>query len=245
MHQPNLPKHVAIIMDGNGRWAEAQGLDRTEGHRKGAERVRDVVRHCREAGIRALTLYAFSEQNWGRPSAEVDAIMHLLGEFVQREREEILAQEIKLVTIGERERIPEHARKPLESVIRESEKNDKMILCLALSYGAREELAGAAKELASRVKSGEINAEDICAESIEEHLDTHIIPWELDLIIRTSGEYRLSNFLLWQAAYAEFFFTEVLWPDFDESHLKNALDTFASRKRRYGLVPSGEKERAC
>ncbi len=231
----NLPRHVAIIMDGNGRWAKRRGLPRIEGHRKGADSVRDVVRASRELGLKALTLYAFSSQNWERPMEEVRALMELLRDYLIEERPEIMDNEIRLETIGDRSRLPEFVREPLEALIRDSAENSKMTLCLALSYGGRESIVAAARRLAEAVVRGELHPSDIDAHNFAEELSTRILP-ELDLVIRTSGEQRLSNFLLWEAAYAELFFTDTLWPDFSRATLYQAIEVFQSRERRFGLT---------
>src|SRR5579871_3468493 len=219
----NLPRHVAIIMDGNGRWAKRRGLPRIEGHRKGADAVRDVVRASREIGLKALTLYAFSTQNWDRPMEEVRALMELLRDYLVEERAEIMENEIRLVTIGDRSRLPEFVREPLDALIRDSADNDKMTLCLALSYGGRESIVAAARRLAEAVVRNELNPSDIDVINFAEELSTRILP-ELDLVIRTSGEQRISNFLLCEAAYAELFFTDALWPDFSRATLYQAIE---------------------
>jgi undecaprenyl diphosphate synthase len=231
----SLPRHVAIIMDGNGRWARRRGLPRIEGHRKGADAVRDVVRASRELGLRALTLYAFSSQNWDRPMEEVRSLMELLRDYVIEERAEIMDNAIRLVTIGDRSRLPEFVRAPLEELIRDSADNDKMTLCLALSYGGRESIAAAARRLAEAVVAGELHPSDIDMVNFSQELSTRMLP-ELDLVIRTSGEQRLSNFLLWEAAYAELYFTDTLWPDFSRTTLYQAIETFQQRERRFGLT---------
>ncbi|MSP61230.1 MAG: di-trans,poly-cis-decaprenylcistransferase [Myxococcales bacterium] len=236
MVQPhNLPRHVAIIMDGNGRWAKRRGLPRIEGHRKGADSVRDVVRASRELGLKALTLYAFSSQNWDRPMEEVRSLMELLRDYVVEERAEIMDNEIRLVTIGDRSRLPEFVRDPLEELIRDSAENSQMTLCLALSYGGRESIVAAARRLAEAAVAGEIIPSDIDAQSFAQELSTRMLP-ELDLVIRTSGEQRISNFLLWEAAYAELYFIDTLWPDFSRTTLYQAIEAFQGRERRFGLT---------
>ena len=231
----DLPRHVAIIMDGNGRWAKRRGLGRLEGHRKGADSVRETVRACREIGIRALTLYAFSSQNWDRPIDEVRALMELLRDYVVGEREEILGNDIRLMTIGDESRLPAFVREPLDALKAESANNQGMTLCLALSYGGREAIVDATVKLVEKVRAGEMRIQDVNTLSFSEALSTHGLP-ELDLVIRTSGEQRLSNFLLWEAAYAEMYFTDVLWPDFNRAELQLALNVFAQRERRFGLT---------
>ncbi|HTT70746.1 MAG TPA: polyprenyl diphosphate synthase [Anaeromyxobacteraceae bacterium] len=224
-----LPRHVAIIMDGNGRWAEARGLPRVAGHREGSESVRAVTREARRVGLEALTLYAFSAQNWARPPEEVEALMQLLAEFLDTERREIMDNAIRLGAIGELDRLPGFVRERLERVRRESARNRGMALTLALSYDAREEIALAARRAVERVGPSP-SAEEIAA-----GLSTSALP-DLDLLIRTSGERRISNFLLWQCAYAELAFSEVLWPDFRELELLQALADYQSRERRFGLT---------
>jgi len=224
-----LPRHVAIIMDGNGRWAEARELPRVAGHREGAEAVRAVTRAARRIGIPALTLYAFSTENWGRPEPEVDALMHLLAEFLESERGEMMANGIRLNAIGDLSRLPDAVREKLASVRAETAGNRGMVLTLALSYGGRHELVQAAQRAAA-AKGAALEAEDL-----EAALWTAGLP-ELDLLVRTSGERRISNFLLWQCAYAELVFTEVLWPDFRDAELFAALAEYQARERRFGMT---------
>lgn len=230
-----VPGHVAIIMDGNGRWAESQGLPRLEGHRRGAKSVREVTRACRRLGVRALTLYAFSEQNWFRPSSEVDALMTLLGQYIRGERREILDNDIRLSAIGRVRKLPDAVRRPLESLMAESENNQGMDLCLALSYGGREEIVDAVRSLVTAARLGKVQEGQVDESLIAEHLWTSHLP-AVDLIIRTSGELRLSNFLLWHAAYAELYFTDTLWPNFGETQLIEAFREFSRRNRRFGRV---------
>ena len=228
----SLPEHVAIIMDGNGRWAERRGLSRLEGHRRGADSVRTITRAARALGIKRLTLYAFSEQNWGRPVLEVNGLMHLLKDYLLSEREEILSNGIRLEAIGRLERLPDMVRETLDELRAVSAHNTEMVLCLALSYGAREEMTSAVQRIAERVRRGDLNPDQIDERVLASELDTV----DADLIIRTSGEQRLSNFLLWQSAYAEFYFTDALWPDFGKAELQEALAVYARRNRRFGLV---------
>ncbi len=224
-----LPRHVAIIMDGNGRWAESRGLPRIAGHREGSESVRAVTREARQLGLRALTLYAFSAQNWARPADEVGALMQLLADFLESERNEIRENGIRLRAIGEIDKLPDMVRERLDTVGEESAANSGMTLTLALSYDGREEIAQAARRAAAAHGTGFGIAE------IERGLWTAELP-ELDLLVRTSGERRISNFLLWQCAYAELGFSEVLWPDFREEELLLALDDYQARERRFGLT---------
>ena len=221
----SLPRHVAIIMDGNGRWAEARGLPRVAGHREGSESVRAVTRACRRIGVQALTLYAFSTENWARPDDEVEALMHLLAEFLESERPEMMQNGIRLNAIGELSRLPGFVQAKLAEVRAETAGNRGMTLTLALSYGGRQEIIEAARAAAAH---GAIDTA-----GIEAALWTRGLP-DLDLLIRTSGERRISNFLLWQCAYAELHFTEVLWPDFRDAELFGAIADFQARERRFG-----------
>jgi undecaprenyl diphosphate synthase len=224
-----LPRHVAIIMDGNGRWAEGRGLPRVAGHREGAESVRAVTREARKLGVEALTLYAFSAQNWARPLDEVTALMELLAEFLDSQRAEIMENAIRLGAIGELDRLPDFVRERLERLRRDSAGNRGMALTLALSYDAREEIAQAARSAAQAVGA------DFGVADVEARLWTAGLP-ELDLLVRTSGEHRVSNFLLWQCAYAELAFSDVLWPDFRELELLQVLSDYQTRERRFGLT---------
>ncbi|MGF1511862.1 MAG: polyprenyl diphosphate synthase [Myxococcota bacterium] len=230
-----LPRHLAIIMDGNGRWAEVRGRPRMEGHVMGAQSVRSIVTTARESGIRALTLYAFSVQNWGRPRDEVDALMTLLLEYLVDERTTILENGIRLRGIGEIERLPASVRQQLAFLEDSSSSNADMILTLALSYGGREEIVSVCQRLARDVAAGRIAWGEIDEAAIDRYMFTKDLP-PLDLLIRTSGEMRLSNFLLWQAAYAEIVVTDVLWPDFGEAEFFQCIETFRRRQRRYGLT---------
>ena len=223
-----LPRHVAIIMDGNGRWAQACGLPRVAGHREGAAAVRSVTRAARRLGLEALTLYAFSMQNWSRPADEVEALMLLLVEFLEKEQQELLANAIRLNAIGDLARLPASVRDRLEAVRRATAGGQAMTLTLALSYGGREELVHAAQVAAA-------SGRPIDEAAMEAGLWTHGLP-ELDLLVRTSGERRISNFLLWQAAYAELYFTDTHWPAFDERELLTAVADFQARQRRFGLT---------
>jgi undecaprenyl diphosphate synthase len=224
-----LPRHVAIIMDGNGRWAEARNLPRVAGHRAGADAVRAVTRAARRIGVEALTLYAFSTENWGRPEPEVDALMHLLGEFLEAERAEMMANGIRLNAIGNLDRLPPAVGAKLAAIRDETSGQRGMTLTLALSYGGRQEIVQAARRAAA-AKGASLEAEDL-----EAALWTAGLP-ELDLLVRTSGERRISNFLLWQCAYAELVFTDVLWPDFGEAELLSAIADFQARERRFGMT---------
>ena len=241
-----LPRHIAIIMDGNGRWAEARGMARVKGHEAGAESVREIVRECRKRGVEALTLYSFSTENWSRPPDEVTALMTLLKRYVVSERSELMEQGIKIRVIGQVQRLPLFVRKPLKALCRESASNDGMTLNLALSYGGRADIVAAVQELARDVKDGKLAPEQIVERNIDEHLSTAGLP-DPDLLIRTSGEMRVSNFLLWQLAYAEFYVTDVHWPEFRTAALDEALAAYRRRSRRFGRTGaqvSGRKKRA-
>jgi undecaprenyl diphosphate synthase len=224
-----LPRHVGIIMDGNGRWAEQRGLPRLEGHRRGSDSVREVTRAARRLGLPALTLYAFSSQNWTRPESEVEGLMDLLRDYLKTERAEIMDNGIRLHAIGELDRLPARVRDPLDELRGVSAKNDKMTLTLALSYGGREEIIA----MCRRVAEDGLQPSQIDARAVEERLWTAGLP-PLELVVRTSGEVRVSNFLLWQLAYAEIHLTETLWPDFGERDLLLALEDFQKRERRFG-----------
>jgi undecaprenyl diphosphate synthase len=233
--QNAIPRHIGVIMDGNGRWAKARGLPRVAGHREGARAVDRIVTACRERGIAALTLYAFSSQNWSRPSFEVQALMTLLGDYLRQERKKILQNNIRLHAIGAIDRMPENTRRALAELMDVSRDNTGMILTLALSYGGKEEIISAARTLCERVSRGEIQPGQV-----DENLFKEALPsgWlgPLDLLIRTSGELRISNFMLFSMAYAELVFSEKMWPDFAEADLDDALAAYACRERRFGEV---------
>jgi undecaprenyl diphosphate synthase len=231
----NLPSHVAIIMDGNGRWAQMRGLDRADGHREGSLAVRRVVRAARRLGLSALTLYAFSEQNWARPGEEVDALWVLLREFLVSERDELLDNGIRLNAVGNIGRLPGIVRAVLDPLRQESADKTDMTLTLALSYGGREEIAQAARELASRVAAGECSPEEITADALH-GLMPSLTVGDPDLVIRTGGEHRISNFLLYGLAYAELYFEDALWPDYHAEHLYAAVASYQQRERRFGRV---------
>ncbi len=230
-----IPTHLAIIMDGNGRWAEQRHLPRIFGHRKGVETVQTVVDECLELGVRYLTLYAFSSENWGRPREEVESLMGLLGSFLKRELSQLKKRGIRLMAIGELDRLPEPVSKILKDIIKKTADNDQMVLTLALSYGSRNELTRAMQKLGREIANGKLQADDLTEMDIEAALDTHAFP-DPDFLIRTSGEMRISNFLLWQMAYAELYFTETLWPDFSRDTLLQALEEYNRRQRRFGLT---------
>lgn len=230
---PAVPRHLAIIMDGNGRWAQARGLPRVAGHEAGAESVRDITRACRQAGVEALTLYSFSTENWRRPEDEVTALMGLLARYLVEERREILDNGVRLNAIGQIDRLPLAVRAALKELMLASRGNKGMVLTLALSYGGRAEIVDAARALAKKAASGRLRPDAIDEATFAAELGTAGLP-EPDLLIRTSGELRLSNFLLWQLAYAEIYVTEVMWPDFRRDELEKAFVTFRSRERRFG-----------
>ena len=228
-------EHLAIIMDGNGRWAKQRGLPRIAGHQQGVETVIRVVDACVQQGIRYLSLFAFSSENWGRPRQEVDALMGLLTQFLASQRQKMLDDGVRLRVIGDLSRLTEPIQAALADAERATSQGSALTLILALSYGSRDEIMRAAKQIARQVIEGELDIDHLDNKTFSQHLDTGDLP-EPDLMIRTSGEVRLSNFLLWQAAYAELYFTDVLWPDFDAVELQKALDDYSSRKRRFGLT---------
>ncbi len=230
-----LPSHVAIIMDGNGRWAKKHRLSRVKGHEKGSEAVRTIVRTCREIGISYLTLYAFSTENWQRPKIEVAALMSILKKFLKKEQQELMDNNIRLTAIGEIERMPEDVQQALHKTMSLTKKNNGMLLNLALSYGGRAEIVKMVKEIAIKTAEGKIVPDLITSELISEHLYTRDIP-DPDLLIRTSGEMRISNFLLWQIAYTEIFVTETFWPDFSKDEFFRILKDYQQRERRFGKV---------
>jgi len=228
-----LPKHLAIIMDGNGRWAKQKGLIRALGHEGGTKSVKVIVETCAKLGIENLTLYAFSTENWNRPKLEVETLMKLLISSLKKEIKTLQANNIKLNAIGNLTNLPLKVQKELQEVIDKTSENTRMTLTIALSYGAREELIQAVKKISNKVKNNIISEEAIDESIINQHLYTHNLP-DVDLVIRTSGEHRISNFLLWQIAYAEFYFTDVLWPDFTENNLYEAIISYQKRERRFG-----------
>jgi undecaprenyl diphosphate synthase len=229
----NLPKHLAIIMDGNGRWAKQKGLIRALGHDSGTKSVKKTIESCAKLGIECLTLYAFSTENWNRPKLEVDALMRILIKSLKKELKTLQSNNIKLNAIGNLEKLPKTAQNELFDVIDKTKDNTRMILTLALSYGSREELVNAVKIISDKVKNNIISLDSIDDSIINEHLYTQNLP-EVDLLIRTSGEHRISNFLLWQIAYAELYFTDILWPDFKEQDLYEAIISYQKRERRFG-----------
>jgi len=228
-----LPKHIAIIMDGNGRWAKNQGFKRVFGHKKGVEAVRQTVEAATDLGIEALTLFAFSTENWNRPKFEVDTLMSLLVSSLKKEIKTFQKNNVKLQTIGDLEKLPKRAKKQLLEAIELTKNNTQLTLTLALNYGAREEIINAVKNISKKIVNNELNPEEINEKIINSHLYTFTLP-VVDFLIRTSGEKRISNFLLWQIAYAELYFTDVLWPDFNKEDFYEALLDYQSRERRFG-----------
>lgn len=235
-HSPDplrIPSHIAIIMDGNGRWAKKQGKLRIFGHQNGVKAVRETVEGAAELGVKYLTLYAFSTENWNRPKAEIMALMQLLVSTIRKEVATLNKNNIRLLSIGDTNSLPSGCRKELQEAIAETASNNHMTLILALSYSSKWELTEATKNIARQVKQGLLDPESITTETIAEHLSTRGIP-DPELLIRTSGEHRISNFLLWQTAYSEFYFTDVLWPDFNKDCLKEAIVDYQNRERRFG-----------
>ena len=233
LSKENLPKHVAIIMDGNGRWAKQKGLLRAMGHESGTKSVRETVEACAKLGIENLTLYAFSTENWNRPKLEVNTLMKLLVHSLKNELKTLQDNNIRFNTIGNLDKLPKNIQSELQEVIQKTKNNSHTVLTLALSYGSREELINVVKNISNKVKNNIISIDNIDESIINQHLYTHNLP-DVDLLIRTSGEHRISNFLLWQIAYAELYFTDVLWPDFTGNHLFEAIISYQKRERRFG-----------
>lgn len=231
----NMPEHIAIIMDGNGRWAKKRGIPRNIGHREGANNLKRIVSCCAKLGIKYLTVYAFSTENWKRPKEEVEGLMNLLKEFLSRAEKELGKENVRINIIGDITSLPLNIQNEIIKVEKSTQKNTKIVLNIALNYGSRIEMVNAVKEICNQVMKKEIKEEEISEELISKYLYTKNIP-DPDLIIRTSGEQRISNFLLWQAAYSEFWFDKVLWPDFNEKHLIKAISNFQNRQRRYGGI---------
>jgi undecaprenyl diphosphate synthase len=229
----NIPKHVAIIMDGNGRWAKQQGFLRALGHKSGSKTLKKIIKECNSLGIEYLTVYAFSTENWNRPKLEVDTLMKVLINTLKKELQTMMEGNIKMNAIGNLEKLPKNAQAQLFDVIDKTKENTKMTVTLSLSYGSREELVNVVKKISNKVKNNIISIDSIDDSIINEHLYTHNLP-DVDLLIRTSGEHRISNFLLWQIAYSELYFTDVLWPDFKEQNLHEAIISYQKRERRFG-----------
>ena len=230
-----LPKHVAVIMDGNGRWAKKKAMNRIRGHEEGAESVRTIVRASREIGISWLTLYAFSEENWKRPEYEIKALMKMLKRFLKNELAEMMENGIRFKTIGRIKKLPDDVQEAVHKTIKETSANRDMVLTLALSYGGRQEIFDVIQQIAKNIQSGDMNLEDISEKFISDSLYTRGMP-DPDLLIRTSGEYRISNFMLWQIAYTEIYITPTLWPDFRKEEYLLAIEEFQKRERRFGAT---------
>ena len=228
-----IPTHIAIIMDGNGRWARQRGLIRIRGHEKGTESVREITRECAKKHLKQLTLYAFSSENWKRPKREVNLLMKLLKEYLIKERKEIEENNIRLTAIGRINELPEDVQRELTISMEESKNNTGMVLCLALNYGGRTEIVDAAKKIMRKVKEGKLRLDEITEETFREHMYMPDMQ-DPDLLIRTGGEMRISNFLLWEVSYAELWVTPVYWPDFRKTHLEEAIRDYANRERRFG-----------
>jgi len=233
----NLPKHVAVIMDGNGRWAKRQGAARVFGHKNAIKSVRDTVEGCAELGISHLSLYAFSTENWGRPKIEVDALMQLLVSTIKSEMKTLMENDVRLSSIGDIERLPNKCQEELKSAIKQTANNKGLNLILALNYSGKWDIIQACKKAISEAKQGKLNEEELTDVKFQHYLSTEGIP-DPELLIRTSGEYRISNFMLWQLAYSEIYITDILWPDFRKEHLHEALLNYQTRERRFGKVLS-------
>ncbi len=232
----SVPEHIAIIMDGNGRWAKKRGLPRLAGHQAGTENLRRIIRSCVELGIKYLSIYAFSTENWGRPKEEVEGLLKILNSVIEKELKELHGEGVKLRHIGRLDKLPSELRRKVENAIELTKDNDKLTIVLAFNYGGRDEIVYAVEQL---IKSG-VKADDVSETLISQNLFTAGIP-DPDLIIRTSGEMRLSNFLIWQAAYSEYYVTPTYWPDFDKAELQKAIDAFCQRNRRFGCLDDNDK----
>lgn len=235
MSENQIPRHVAIVMDGNGRWATKNGKDRIQGHQRGAQVALDIVRYAAERGVKYLTLYTFSSENWRRPDSEVQGLMQILYENLLKEADSLVKNGVHLGTIGATDRLPANVRQALSDVCQATSHCDKLFLTLALSYGSRDEIARACQKMVDAVSAGHLKSSDIDEDCVASFLDTAHLP-DPDILIRTSGEHRLSNFLLWQSSYSELFFLPVLWPDFSKAHLDEVLAEFTLRERRYGQI---------
>ena len=233
INMEKLPKHIAIIMDGNGRWAKKRFLPRTAGHKAGVETVRTIITECKRLGIKHVTLYTFSTENWKRPVLEVETLMMLLQTYLKKEVEELNRNNVRLTAIGDIEKLPKSCLDELKRAMELTKDNDGPNLNLALNYGGRYDITNAVKQISRDIENHKLNSDDITEETIKNYLSTKSIP-DPDLVIRTSGEQRLSNFLLWELAYAELYFTDVYWPDFDEKELQKAIYTYQNRDRRFG-----------
>ncbi len=235
------PKHVAVIMDGNGRWAEQQNLPRIEGHLRGVESVRRTMEACQEFGIQALTLFCLSSENWKRPAQELEFLMALLREYLIAERESLVENNLQLQIIGRRERLPQEVQLEMDRTLEACRSNDGMTLVLAINYGSRSEIVDAVTAIAEKVERGQLRSDQVSEQLVSQHLYTSSLP-DPDLLIRTSGEMRISNFLLWQISYAELWVTPTLWPEFDRQHLAEAIRDFASRNRRFGGLANSNQQ---
>lgn len=240
-HQQVIPKHVAIIMDGNGRWAKERGFPRFKGHQEGMDNVKRIVKVANREGVKVLTIYAFSTENWKRPKAEVDFLMKLPTQFLSVYLPELIEENVKVTMIGHFNRLPEHTKKAMDEAVEKTKHNTGLILNIAFNYGGRMEITEAVKEITYKVNHGKLSVDDIDETTITDHLYTKKLP-DPDLLIRTSGEVRLSNFLLWQLAYSEFWFSPVHWPAFDEEEFLKALDIYSQRKRRFGGLNEKEED---
>ena len=232
---PKIPRHIAIIMDGNGRWAQKQGHDRLFGHQKGVESVRNTIDHCARIGVECLTLYVFSAENWGRPRQEVDGLMKLFCQSIENEMDDLVKNGVRVRVIGEREDLSKDVSDHLADIETGTEMGDRLTLLLAFNYGARDEIARAARKIADAVSNGQYSAREVDCKKVSENLYTADYP-DPDLVIRTGGECRLSNFLLWQSAYSELYFTDTYWPDFDAAELDKAIAEYGRRNRRFGKI---------
>lgn len=235
MSTDNICNHIAIIMDGNGRWAKKRGMPRSYGHKKGAENVVNITRSMKDSGVKYLTLYAFSTENWQRSEDEVQALMELLNNYLDNEFQEIMENDVKIVFIGERYMLSKTLQQKIQVVEDKSKNNKSLTLCIALSYGSRQEILATVKKISKLVKNGDLSEDDISQETISSLLYTKDIP-DPDILIRTSGEQRISNYLLWQIAYTELFFTDTLWPDFSKNELDEIIKKYSNRERRYGKI---------
>ncbi len=238
-----LPRHIAIIMDGNGRWANQRGQARIFGHAQGAANVREIVTHCARLGLTALTLYSFSTENWKRPKGEIDALMELYADYLARERQTCMENNVRLIQIGRREGLPEPVLRELDRTQETTRANSGLKLCLAINYGSRQEITDAVRSIARKVAAGQIDPDSITEATISGELYTAGIP-DPDLLVRTAGEMRISNYLLWQISYAELFVCDVLWPDFRKEHLNDAIRSYAVRQRRFGAVLTDSRQDA-
>lgn len=230
-----IPQHIAIIMDGNGRWAKARGLPRTQGHRQGAKILENVLRHAQKRGVRVITLFAFSSENWGRPKEEVDALMDLFRNYLKNDVEKLKEEKVRVSFIGNRQKFPADLTQRMNEVEAQTKDFDRFHVVLALGYGARDDLAAAARKIAQEVADGQLTPAQVDTGCVAAHLSTAGVP-EPDLLIRTSGEQRVSNFLLWELAYSEFYWADVMWPDFNEAELDKAIEAYSHRQRRFGKV---------